>query len=342
MVSVFTLLYMDKLILLAAHSFLHRDSSQADISGFKRRVPPRPSQAAKRRASIPDDARSHSSGSDGSLSYSPPDGFGRHHLGSVEEGKASIFAHGSPMSIDDHKDYIRGQTINRFEMGSYHPGLSASFDRPTSSMVPQSAPAETRSFTLPSQVSQGHLRTRSVQGEPPSATMLSPTSPLAQSAWLPIDAQVAQRYSLEISGAVTQAHNPTDATIWSHRGLTGFSQPASVPNNFAPSQYVPPALQVELPSFTALSVDSAPTISPEFYNPAYSNPGYIPASSRAALIGRDLSLVSSYRPRSISAMNGLDMRKVGDEVRQDEDSALPSASLEAFHAPPFESVIPKG
>ena len=227
-------------------------------------------------------------------------------------------------------------------MGPYHPGLSALFDQPTSSMIPQSAPAKTRSFVIPTQVSQGHLRTRSVQGEPPSATMLSSTFPLAQPGWLPMEAQVGQPYGLQIGGQTNRTYNPTDATIWSHQGLSQFSQPASVPTNFAPSLHVPQALQAGRPSFTAaLSEDSTPAISPEFYNPAYSNRVYIPGSSREILIGRDPSSISSYHPRALSTVNGSDNRNNGETARQDEDSALPSASLKAFHVAPFESVMSK-
>lgn len=41
-------------------------------------------------------------------------------------------------------------------------------------LIPQSAPANTGSFPIPIRVTQQHVRTRSVQGEPPSAMLFSP------------------------------------------------------------------------------------------------------------------------------------------------------------------------
>jgi hypothetical protein len=116
-------------------------------------------------------------------------------------------------------------------------GDSMDFGTVSGSVVPQSAPAHAPSFYNPLRVTQGHLRTRSVQAEPPSATLFSPSSPLAAQSWLPQDEDMT-----------TDPYPPQPAPIapWLKRGITDMPLgdsatsfgPSSLPHDFAPKGYL--------------------------------------------------------------------------------------------------------
>jgi len=218
-------------------------------------VPPRPSQAAKRRASIMTTTAHHeptpglsptsSEASFGGLHPSPPDPYTTHLLSDVEEHKPSVFGQLPSLSMPRFNSHPHTHT--QVQSYSYPHTYSSSpkdpsvfnslgigattltgagvggggylgqsgrpiaapaahvlsppaapfpfafsapsyFSRGMSAAAPVSAPANIHGFSPDLRISQGHVRTRSVQGEPPSAMIggdFSPTSPLAQAAWAP-------------------------------------------------------------------------------------------------------------------------------------------------------------
>lgn len=79
-----------------AHTFLRRDSTKEEILSFKRRVPPRPSQAQKNAARLQQETLSVSSDSDGF--NSPPDAYPNPMLADLDETKQIIFATPDPNS----------------------------------------------------------------------------------------------------------------------------------------------------------------------------------------------------------------------------------------------------
>ena len=245
---------------MAAHPFLRRSSDRDEIEGFKRRVPPRPSQAAKRRASIMSTTAYHeptpglsptsSEASFGGLHPSPPDPYATHLLPDVEEHKPSVFGqppafafnmgrfaipalphpqgntqsgmHASPYPYSSSPEDpglfgnlgIGSTSVTDPSAGAYFglagrpiaapaapagsggPTLASPFafsapsyfSRGPPGATPASAPANIHGFSPELRISQGHIRTRSVQGEPPSAMIsgdFSPDSPLAPIAWAP-------------------------------------------------------------------------------------------------------------------------------------------------------------
>ena len=155
------------------------------------------------------------------------------------------------------------QPIPPAPMGSIDAGLiiypSTSHITSAGSMplnFPQTAPAHLASFPPISQISQGHLRTRSVQGEPPTASMFSPIgTSVGQTSWYNVQSQFVGQYP---PMATPMGNAPTydlyDPSTWSRSGYTNIhtGQPiypvfrpgeaqilgssyASVPNNFAPT-----------------------------------------------------------------------------------------------------------
>ena len=316
---------------------------------------------------------SPSSSSDNSY-HSPPDGYPHRFLEELEEGKPSVFVQENRnSSIPMDFEASDNQSNRRFSISGHPDGHSENMgdqfrlfgerDINTSSLIPQSAPANTKSFPIPMRVSQDHIRTRSVQGEPPSATLFSPSSPLSQPSWVPTEAPEHQPRS--IGGPPT--YNPHDATTWARRGFAALSDhthhpirgPSSVPNDFAPigtiSQHrFPDTLPIGPQSFSAaLSDDSPSTVSPGVYQSGFSMPTYRPAyhppSPRHE--GRPSISASPYDPRSrprppatitaSSSARGVNTRP-GDRAglsRHEDESGLPSASLKGFHHHPFEGVM---
>ncbi|KAK8869553.1 hypothetical protein IAR55_000120 [Kwoniella newhampshirensis] len=208
-----------------SHPFLRRDSSQDEIISFKRRVPPRPSQPQKRRAStqsMPEEALSPSFSERSLESYSPPDPTRRHFPPDLEENRLFMMptreqpllsiqydtnfhnhfhvspstagqvvdqGHASPEGHRNRPAFISIPSCAleaARHISAAPPGL---FQDPNGRdefyQVPQTAPANTISIQVPVRVKQEHTRTRSVQGEPPSATLFSPFFPTRPATHLP-------------------------------------------------------------------------------------------------------------------------------------------------------------
>ena len=231
-------------------------------------------------------------------------------------------------------------------------------------MIPASAPAHITNFPTTHRIAQGHIRTRSVQGEPPSATLFSPTSPLAQASWMPEDYERALRGD---GGVPT--YNPNDASTWVRRGYTDLTNgamiaapavrlgatPSSVPNDFAPTGYVPQHVN----NHSNLNPNVSATVSPGVYQAGFALPyksAYTPSTPRAvpSRQERRASISSSpYSPRSRppgasslgGVIRGLSASRTSTErhdVVPNDDEALPSAGLRGFHPEgPFEGVLPE-
>ena len=324
--------------------------------------------------SVQSDELSPSSSSDNSY-HSPPEGYPHRFLEELEEGKPAVFAQANRnSSISMDFEPSDQQTNRRFTI-SNHPnihqenmgggqfGVFGERDNNTSSLFPQSAPANTKTFPIPMRVSQDHIRTRSVQGEPPSATLFSPSSPLTQPSWLPTEELDDQ---LRGNGG-PPTYNPHDATTWARRGFVALSDhthhpiggPSSVPNDFAPvgamsQHHYPDTLQIGSQTFTAaLSDDSPSTVSPGAYQSGFSMPTYRPAyRPNSPGPDRRASISASHydpnsRPRHptmiapSSNVRGMGTRpgNGANVPRYEDDSGLPSASLTGFHHHPFEGVM---
>lgn len=272
-----------------AHPFLRRDSAKEDIVGFKRRVPPRPSQA-RRRISVQEEVISPSS-SEGSAP-DQQDAYAHHLLRDHEDDHAAFLPSLPPiapvplgMALDQSPEQS-SPSSEEFDFGwndsrrfslsqevlppvpstlTHSPAVFKPLNKLTelgvpnyyglspTSMIPQSAPAHAQSFALQNltRVTQGHLRTRSVQGEPPSATLFSPMSPLAGQSWLPSSDDIADIKIETPTMAPSVPHTPIRG--WMKRGLSdysftlsgtvnesaGFDGPSSLPHGFAPKPYFP-------------------------------------------------------------------------------------------------------
>jgi hypothetical protein len=291
-----------------AHPFLRRDSAKEDIVGFKRRVPPRPSQA-RRRVSFKEEVISPSS-SEGSAP-DQQDAYAHHLLRDHEDDHGTFLPSLPPIApvplgkALDQSPEQSSPSSEEFDFGwndsrrfslpqealaPVPPTLTQSpaifkplnkltelgvpnyYDLSSSSMIPQSAPAHAQSFALQNltRVTQGHLRTRSVQGEPPSATLFSPMSPLAGQSWLPFSDDIPDIKIETPRVAPSVLHTPLRG--WLKRGVSDYSSftlsgtdkvsgsfdgPSSLPQDFAPKPfypminggYMPTDLQPRPPSF---------------------------------------------------------------------------------------------
>lgn len=309
-----------------AHPFLRRDSPAAEIQGFKRRVPPRVSQSARRRSSVATIAYrddNHSLGlspTSSEESYqSPPDAYQHHLLTDVVEDKPAVFnnyhrnaprfsnslGNGNLSGVDSHSgsspesgaDYETWRAppfpfppldhggLNHGSLGHYQHRPELAFDltpmprplpvisknQPTvpsqrqppppnnqqpressflssnaaalanpresisgASLVPSSAPAHIAGFpSNGSRIAQGHIRTRSVQGEPPSATMFSPTTPMGHPNWMStqpplyVEPQLTDPAARGMSN-IAPTYDPNDSSTWSRRGYTDLNTGAYV------------------------------------------------------------------------------------------------------------------
>jgi hypothetical protein len=236
--------------------------------------------------------------------------------------------------------------------------------------IPASAPAHIASFPVNMHIAQGHIRTRSVQGEPPSASLFSPTTPAGHQSWSM--SQVEPQLRGDGGAPTYQVDNPS---TWIRRGYTDLntgvliapppqrvtSTAASLPNNFAPPQYVSPTEPTGFPSSVGHPPLSAlATVSPGVYQAGFAiptyRPAYMPTPPRAvpSRSERRGSISSSpYSPRS-KPLPGLSLgpirnnqRRESDtiggkdrEVRSTPDESLPSAGVQGLHRGPFEGVLP--
>ncbi|WWC89845.1 uncharacterized protein L201_004773 [Kwoniella dendrophila CBS 6074] len=328
-----------------SHPFLKKHSSKAEILAFKRRVPPRPTQAQKRRMSMQEDGLSPTSSEHSVEFYSPPDAYQHHLLPDVDEEKPVIFSHPrepflsqpmlqqpsfhapppdyyayeqkSPAVVEfDYStplEHTRGfmnasdelpRNLFKIEPSTF---FNSSRNTPSVDVAPQSAPANTSSFPIPIKITQQHARTRSVQGEPPSAMLYSPSSPYNMTSWLSGDIpgpQAQNQLKREIAHSPTSLpqtqlkgyrhhdqtsletdQSPTWLPTKSYTGIG--ASPQSLPSEFH-SPHGLPQMQYHSPSsgyqnntnslslntqtFSALSPDSPSTISLGIYQPGYAFP----------------------------------------------------------------------
>ncbi|KAK4688102.1 hypothetical protein P7C73_g2010, partial [Tremellales sp. Uapishka_1] len=346
-----------------AHPHLRRSSTQEEIIAFKRRVPPRPSQS---RSKAQEEGLSPSSESDNEV-HSPD----TYHqlLAEPNSRPQESFDQSSPDSLEmdpaplkDRPSLSRNQSFPHLDR---HAFLS-SMDSPAVD-VPQSAPAHTNYFPVNQnfQINQQHVRTRSVQGEPPSATLFSPISPTVKPTW---PSQPRDEHQAPVS-------NIDDGSTWSGRGfanpITETITPASLPTGFGgtpgfmTTNPFSNSLSIVPQSFSALSEEPEQpmTVSPGIYQAGFSlptnltNPVYIPVSvspktrSVPTRQGRRQTISSSpYSPRmkphsltlSGSIRGVLDKKPSIEQFPLGmEDQGLPSASLKGVdERNPFASVLP--
>ncbi|WVQ78480.1 hypothetical protein IAT38_000566 [Cryptococcus sp. DSM 104549] len=375
-----------------SHPFLRRDSTKDEILSFKRRVPPRPSQAQKRRMSMEDAGLSPTSSERSLEFHSPPDAYQHHLLPDVDEDKPFVFAPrgnywagpdgggmgvGGPGGVvglqahagytaaaeyDQHGEIIapngqaggnpfdfrvddRATTPRRMAVEIRHthgpshlhmphapsyahahghahshshgghghlqtprqmplPLQSSLFPpRNIQDIVPQSAPAMATSFSLPVRVLQDHARTRSVQGEPPSAMLFSPIGGDGGVGreWgevpEPLNSASAPKESsgeLDGGGDGGPTCNPRDAATWAARGIqnansVGYASIGAHPRLATSPHSLPTDLGMYRPthghgvqghggvisqamSVAGLSDDSPTTVSPGVYQHGFSLP----------------------------------------------------------------------
>ncbi|ORX33845.1 hypothetical protein BD324DRAFT_205595 [Kockovaella imperatae] len=126
---------------------------------------------------------------------------------------------------------------------------------------PQTAPPYATTFPDIAKVTQGHLRTRSVQGEPPSATIMSPSSqPTLGANFGYVD---FDDVALRLGGDVP-TYDPQDAATWVRRGYNDIHTGEPVPSlgfrevnpNMVPYQFAPTLLSPDSTTADAFSPQS--------------------------------------------------------------------------------------
>lgn len=173
-------------------------------------------------------------------------------------------------------------------------------------LIPQSAPANTGSFPIPIRVTQQHVRTRSVQGEPLSAMLFSPFD--GELGEVPEPAGFSQNLNgTESHGhqpgtmdppviPAAPAYNPSDPSTWARRGFIDFNiagvsdplpfnpmptyarlatSPHSLPTDMSPLHQQQTASPSELMGqsiSSALSDDSPKMLPPGTYQSGFSLP----------------------------------------------------------------------
>ncbi|WVQ99002.1 hypothetical protein IAU59_006134 [Kwoniella sp. CBS 9459] len=438
-----------------SHPFLKRDSTKAQILSFKRRVPPRPSQAQKRRMSMSmqEEGLSPTSSEHSVDFHSPPDAYQHHLLPDVDENKPIFFPplqrepvisqppyaapdyyafeQTSPSAVEFDYDTPdprrlslsipqRPYELSRGDSKLEHPSLfqyNTFGSKDSENSIPQSAPANTTSFPIPIKVTQQHIRTRSVQGEPPSAMLYSPSSPYNAESWLagevpepsycgPSFGMKREPQSLECQQHSSLDHGPAfdanDASTWARRGFADLTtgnlntlhatrlgnSPQSLPNDFGSQgySYASGLGNASSQTFSALSPESPTTVSPGVYQSGFSFSAASPPAvrptygaelppvlrqgpSKPAAINHSQtrqerrSTISSspYSPRarapalafsgslrtipsrrgSEAPLAGLELN-VGDrrvKNEEEEEQALPSASIKLGDSHPFEGIL---
>ncbi|BEI97142.1 hypothetical protein CcaverHIS631_0207310 [Cutaneotrichosporon cavernicola] len=139
-----------------SHQTLRRDSSKDEIQGYKRRVPPRPSQAQKNAARL---AETMSLSSDSSDFHSPP-GYTAHALGDLNEPKSIDFAAGSVATMLPSD----GAALHAFNLESVGPSAGPRIGPSEQPQVRRlSMPASTRP-SLSFQHRPMHLKQHSMPG----------------------------------------------------------------------------------------------------------------------------------------------------------------------------------
>lgn len=255
------------------------------------------------------------------------------------------------MAIEPQDQHPRLPTVRNIT-NNKHESFFGPLNNASGPNVPQTAPAVTKSFQPTAHVEQAHFRTRSVQGEPLSASLFSPISPLAPPSWI-FHADQAQQMTID-----PPTYNPSDATTWARRGFVQLHQPSSLPNDFAGhaaylssvsqggSRSFPPVLSDDSPT---TGLGGFPTVSPGVYHSGFSlpcRPPRMPSIPRSVPVQRPSRTSDSlYRPRTrpmtLPEMipRGSEAKREGNSGGPHVDMGLPSSSLEGFHRHPFEGVV---
>jgi len=239
--------------------------------------------------------------------------------------------------------------------------------------IPASAPAHITSFPANMHIAQGHIRTRSVQGEPPTATLFSPVTPMGPPdppAW---HIDQIQRPVKEDGAQPT--YQVDDPSTWMRRGYTDLNTGAPVyspvyrsqeplaqqSRHKGPAQYVSPTDPTgSSASFSHLPPITSDTVSPGVYQTGFIVPAYRPfvptppkiVPSRSERRGSISS--SPYSPRSRPAPPS-SIGPIRSIQRQDSDTAwnrdiestggpdeaLPSAGIRGLHRGPFDTMLPE-
>lgn len=327
-------------------------------------------------------------------SYPSPETHRHHYLQDLDEEKPAIFASPPEHIMPIHEDISpkSGQFHSHsFDVSSQmmpphsiampaastplaHLGHHLFMDRNQAVIpgdIPASAPAHITNFIPDMRIAQGHIRTRSVQGEPPSASLFSPLSPLGQPAWNTGDTEMISEDLVPPAYTVNHldvwnrpANAQPTASIPQHAPSRNGFAAASVPRDFAPTPFNPslgPATSDDM------QVQPHTTISPGIYQDGFAvpltKPSYVPVAPQALATTRQerrASITSSpYSPRSkapshislggiIRGVNGRkgstnaaeDTRADGDGVtvrsRRSVDEALPSAGIWDLQQGPFD------
>ncbi|GMK54049.1 hypothetical protein CspeluHIS016_0106350 [Cutaneotrichosporon spelunceum] len=141
-----------------SHQSLRRDSNKDEIQGYKRRVPPRPSQAQKNAARL---AETMSLSSDSSDLHSPP-GYTAHALGDLNEPKSIDFAAGPvPTLLPGDGTALHGFNLEPAVGPSAGPRVRSS-EQPQVRRL--SMPASTRPSLSLQQQRPMHLKQHSMPG----------------------------------------------------------------------------------------------------------------------------------------------------------------------------------
>ena len=201
--------------------------------------------------------------------------------------------------------------------------------------LPASAPPETTQF--PFRIFQERMRTRSDQGEPPSATLYSPISPMV-APHMPID----DPHLHGTTGRLT--FDPDDGSSWARRGLVDISAGQLLP--FETSNHTPssPLTIPAYPIHTAAGYTAPSTLPSHSHQaPSMSRPRVDPNARK----DRRQSFGAPYvRPMSVSETtyqracpSGVEQRdSQAERVRR--EGTLPSSVVRGMTPHhPFEGVL---
>lgn len=329
-------------------------------------------------------------------SFASPERHQHHYLQDLDEEKPAIFPsppdHTMPLDeevsptsmpkehmyhFDYHSNMLhRPMAPNSIALPAvpasmFHPPTNFLLDRHQPSFpgdIPASAPAHIANFAPDLRIAQGHIRTRSVQGEPPSATLFSPTSTLPPPAWNTHGASVGEDAATEYGlGHPTEwlkrgySHVASGAPI-SHPMERGGIGAASLPSDFAPTAFNPLS-DTRTAGIPHLQAGSHSTVSPGVYQNGFTMPVYKPSYVSMAPQAvpsrqeRRASISSSpYSPRTKAGqvslggvVRGVSLRRgskattdgVDGVVKMEKnvDEALPSAGIWDLHQGPFDGVF---
>ena len=222
---------------------------------------------------------------------------------------------------------------------------------------PQTAPPHASSFPELAKITQGHIRTRSVQGEPPSATLLSPIDP-GDPTW---DNYQPDPHDpiLRIGGDVP-TYDLSNTSTWFRRGYNNIhtGQPVSPPPG---QEFVPTLLSPDPPSagfdsshqgqggptLIASTPRAMPIRSERDRRTSINSSPYSPRSRpspelslcRLSSFGRGRS---GSRGRASASVAITEKRAIGGDRMDVEVEDLPSASVRFRHPELFDGMLKDG